>query len=364
MKELLKQLEEESRQVSIASGRRLAKQIAEGLESTKAIIQRAKDFPREILQILEKAEEVATRQIDERYGNPNDEFMFSLLLILKHLHDKGIDDSSAFNIAKDAADEMKNSFWSRTVRHNNLIENIYDMCQVSRADAIDELYCTIPDFLIARQFDRVNDILKQVDCKRLHNSILYCMVNMTSRYIDVLPYYKTFWQNVYDEFYRRRNDPEAEADQVRTPEQIERLIGEFKDGPRSLPKYNPEVDDAPRPKSHEDQWTDKIDAKMAWAKEIGDEDLHNMLKYYKLERERNQKPQNEFHRMRSRLGDREVDRRTAEALRAMADYIEKRGPHFIIGCDLPNVPIFSGKDHVERYVSHIEVTIVAGPLGG
>jgi len=364
MKDLLKQLEEESRQVSIASGRRLAKQIAEGLESTKAIIQRAKDFPREILQILEKAEEVAARQIDERYGNPNDEFMFSLLLILKHLHDKGIDDSSAFNIAKDAADEMKNSFWSRTVRHNNLIENIYDMCQVSRADAIDELYCTIPDFLGARQFDRVNDILKQVDCKRLHNSILYCMVNMTSRYIDVLPYYKTFWQNVYDEFYRRRNDPEAEADQVRTPEQIERLIGEFKDGPRSLPKYNPEVDDAPRPKSHEDQWTDKIDAKMAWAKEIGDEDLHNMLKYYKLERERNQKPQNEFHRMRSRLGDREVDRRTAEALRAMADYIEKKGPHFIIGCDLPNVPIFSGKDHVERYVSHIEVTIVAGPLGG
>lgn len=364
MKELLKQLEEESRNISLASGRRMAKKIAEELDATKAIIQRAKDFPREILQLLEKAEEVAARQIDERYANPNDEYMFALLLILKYLHDYGGDDSAAFNIAKDAADEMKNSFWSRTVRHNNLIENIYDMCQVSRADAIDELYCTIPEFLGARQFDRVDDILRQVDCKRLHNSILYCMVNMTSRYVDVLPYYKTFWQNVYDEFYRRRNDPEAEADQVRTPEQIERLIGEFKDGPRNLPKYNPEVDDAPRPKSHEDQWTDKIDAKMAWAKELGDEDLYNMLKYYKLERERNQKPQSEFHRMRSRLGDREVDRRTAESLRAMADYIEKRGPHFIIGCDLPQLPIFSGKDHVERYVSHIEVTIVAGPLGG
>lgn len=364
MNELFKQLEEQSRQISIASGRRLAKRIAEDLEATKLIIQHAKDNPRDNIKILEKAEEVAARQIDERYSNPNDEFMFSLLLILKHLHDKGIDDSGAFNIAKDAADEMKNSFWSRTVRHNNLIENIYDMCQVSRADAIDELYCTIPEFLGARQFDRVNEILQQVDVQRLHNSIIYCMVNLTSRYVDVLPYYKTFWQKVYDEFHRRRNDPEAEKDQVRTPEQIERLLGDFRDGPRNLPKYNPEVDDAPRPKSHEERWTDKIDAKMAWAQEIGDKDLADMLKYYKLERERNQKPRNEFHRMRCRLGDREVDRRTAEALRAMADKIEQQGPHFIIGCDLPELPIFSGKDHVERYVSHIEVTIVAGPLGG
>lgn len=365
MDELLKQLEKQcEHSISLASGRKLAKQIAEGLEAYQALIQRAKDFPQEKIKILEKAEEVASRKIDERYANPNDEYMFALLLLLKHLHDKGIDDSGAFNIAKDAADEMPNSFWSRMVRHNNLLENIYDMCQVSRADAIDELYCTIPELLGARQFDRVNDILQRVDVKRLHNSILYCMVNMTSRYVDVLPHYRTFWQNVYDEFYRRRNDPEAEKDQVRTPEQIERLLGDFKDGPRTFPKYNPEVDDAPRPKSHEEQWTDKIDAKMAWAKEIGDEDLYNMLKYYRLERERNQKPRNEYHHMRSRLGDREVDRRAAEALRAMADKIEQNGPHFIIGADLPQLPIFSGKDRVEQYVSHIEVTIVAGPLGG
>jgi len=362
--ELLKQLEEQSRHISLASGRKMAKRIAEELEATKLIIEYAKANPRENIKILEKAEEVASRQIDLQYANPNDEYMFALLLILKHLHDKGIDDSGAFNIARDAADDMPNSFWSRTVRHNNMLENIYDMCQVSRADAIDELYCTIPEWLGARQFDKVNDILQQVDVQRLHNSILYCMVNMTSRYVDVLPYYKTFWQKVYDEFHRRRHDPEAEADQVRTPEQIESLLGEFREGPRGFPKYNPEVDDAPRPKSHEEQWTDKIDTKMAWAKEIGDEDLYNMLKYYKAERERNQKPRDEFHKMRCRLGDREVDRRAAEALRAMADKIEQKGPHFIVGCDLPQLPIFSGKDHVERYVSHIEITLVAGPLGG
>jgi hypothetical protein len=363
--ELLKQLEEQSRHVSLASGRKMAKRIAEELEATKLIIEYARANPRENIKILEKAEEVASRQVDEQYANPNDNYMFVLLLILKYLHDNGIDDSEAFNIAKDAADQMKKSFWSCIARHNNMLETIYDMCQVSHADAIDELYCTIPEWLGARQFDKVNEILKQVDVKRLHNSILYCMVNLTSPYIDVLPYYQTFWQKVYDEFYRRRNDPEAEADQVRTPEQIERLLGDFRDGPRIREhKYNPERDDAPRPKSHEEQWADKIDAKMAWAKEIEDEDLYNMLKYYKLEQERNQNPRNEYHRMRSRLGDREVDRRTVEALRAMADYIEKKGPHFIIGADLPNLPIFSGKDHVERYVSHIEVTLVAGPLGG
>lgn len=366
MDELLKQLEDQCQHsISLASGRKLAKQIAENLDAYKALIQRYRDYPREGIKILEKAEEVAARQIDERYSNPNDEYMFALLLLLKHLHYYEHDDSGAFNIAKDAADEMKNSFWSRTVRHNNLLENIYDMCKVSRADAIDELYCTMPELLGARQFDRVDDILKQVDCKRLHNSILYCMVNMTSRYIDVLPYYRTFWQNVYDEFYRRRNDPEAEADQVRTPEQIERLLGDFRDGPRIKDhRYNPERDDAPRPKSHEEQWTDKIDAKIAWAKEQGDKDLTDMLTFYKAERERNQKPRNEFHRMRSRLGDRETNRRAAEALRAMADKLEQPGMHFMVGADLPRLPIFSGDDHVERYASHIAITIVAGPLGG
>ncbi len=364
MDELLKQLEEQSRNISLASGRKLAKKIAEELEATKAIIQRVKDLPRESIKVLEKAEEVAARKIDERYSNPNDEYMFALLLILKHLHDKGIDDSSAFNIAKDAADEMPNSFWCRTVRHNNLIENIYDMCKVSRTDAIDELYCTIPEMFNNKQFGVVDKILVDMDVQKMHNSVLYCIVNMTSAYVDYLPHYKEFWQRVYDEFFRRREEPEADKDQVRTPEQIERLLGRFKDGPPILGhKYNPD-DDHRRRQSIEEQWTDKIEAKITWALQIGDKDLADMLKYYKLERARNQKPQNEYHKMRSRIGEREFTRRTAEALRAMADKIEQPGMHFIIGADIPQLPIFSGKDHVEQYHSHISVSIVAGPLGG
>lgn len=364
MDKLLKQLEEESRQISLASGRRLANDIAKSLEAFKQIFERVKETPRESIKILEKVEEVTSRQVDERYSNPNDEFVFTLLLLLKELYNKGIDDSSAFNIAKDCAERMTNSFWCRTVRHNNLLENIYDMCKVSRADAIDELYCTIPEMISARQFSVVDKLLVDMDVKRLHNSILYCVVNMTSRYVDYLPHYKEFWRRVYDEFCRRRNEPEADKDQVRTPEQIESLLGRFKDGPGPhCQKYNPD-DDNRVYKSHEEKWTEKIEDKMTWALSIGDKDLADMLKYYKLERERNQKPQNEYHRLRARIGEKEFSRRTAEALRAMADKIEQNGPHFIIGADIPGLPIFSGKDHVEKYVSHIEVTIVAGPLGG
>ena len=83
-----------------------------------------------------------------------------------------------------------------------------------------------------------------------------------------------------------------------------------------------------------------------------------MLKYYKEERARNQRSTDQYHRMRSRLGDKELERRAAEALRAMADKIEQPGMHFMIGCDLPTLPILSD------YVCGIEVTLVKGPLGG
>jgi len=72
----------------------------------------------------------------------------------------------------------------------------------------------------------------------------------------------------------------------------------------------------------------------------------------------------EFRKERATLGDEEYNKKVAASLRAMADKIEQRGMHFIVGAELPKLPIFSGEDHVERYVSHVAVTIVAGPLGG
>ena len=72
----------------------------------------------------------------------------------------------------------------------------------------------------------------------------------------------------------------------------------------------------------------------------------------------------QFSKERHTLGDEEYNKKVAEALRAMADKIEQPGMHFIVDAEIPKLPIFSGEDHVERYASHIEVTIVAGPLGG
>lgn len=64
------------------------------------------------------------------------------------------------------------------------------------------------------------------------------------------------------------------------------------------------------------------------------------------------------------LGDKEFNKKAVAALRAMADKLEQHGPHFIVDAQLPKLPIFAGDDDGEKYISHIEVTLVAGPLGG
>lgn len=64
------------------------------------------------------------------------------------------------------------------------------------------------------------------------------------------------------------------------------------------------------------------------------------------------------------LGAGEQVKRTVEALRAFADRLEQPGMHFIIHCELPPMPIFSGEDFVEKHHSRIMVHMVKGPLGG
>ena len=72
----------------------------------------------------------------------------------------------------------------------------------------------------------------------------------------------------------------------------------------------------------------------------------------------------EYHQMRIKRGDDQLNKDTATALRAVADKLEENGQHFMIRCVLPKLPIFSGDDHIERYGCRIEVSMVAGPLGG
>ena len=92
-----------------------------------------------------------------------------------------------------------------------------------------------------------------------------------------------------------------------------------------------------------------------------------MVKYLGWHRDHlwaTQVKEEEYRRLRRELGDDELNKKTAECLRAYADKLEEPGHHFMIFCDLPPMPIFSGKDYVEKYHSHIEVHMVAAPLGG
>jgi hypothetical protein len=79
---------------------------------------------------------------------------------------------------------------------------------------------------------------------------------------------------------------------------------------------------------------------------------------------RDQIKADKFRSMRREKSDEQINKEAAAALRAMADKLEENGPHFMIHCELPPMPIFSGSDSVERYFSHIEISMVAGPLGG
>lgn len=95
-----------------------------------------------------------------------------------------------------------------------------------------------------------------------------------------------------------------------------------------------------------------------------DPDIVKWLEWYRDRLWDDQVRGDQFHKARHELGDPEYNKKVAAALRAMADKVEQSGMHFIVGAELPKLPIFSGDDDIERYAAHIEVTVVAGPLGG
>lgn len=92
--------------------------------------------------------------------------------------------------------------------------------------------------------------------------------------------------------------------------------------------------------------------------------LSKQLSYYLNVLMKKDKEQNTYHQLCVSLGNDVVDKKAAEALRAMADKIEAQGMHFMIYCKLPELPIFSGENDVKAYSSSITVTMVRGPLGG
>lgn len=79
---------------------------------------------------------------------------------------------------------------------------------------------------------------------------------------------------------------------------------------------------------------------------------------------REQVAKDEYHQMSIDRGNEQFEKDAAAALRAVADKLDEKGMHFMIHCELPPLPVFSGKDRVEQYSCDITVSLVAGPLGG
>jgi hypothetical protein len=90
----------------------------------------------------------------------------------------------------------------------------------------------------------------------------------------------------------------------------------------------------------------------------------DMVRYMEWYRDRlwlDQVKGDQYRKLRMEKGDKQLNKEAAAALRAMADKIEQPGCHFMIHCELPELPILSGDDH---YCAKIDVGIVSGPLGG
>lgn len=364
MKDLLKHLEKESDiHINLADGCKISDEKADAMPAFQTVLEHCKANLRDGIHVLEAAEEVASRQVDPRYPNPNDNYMFSLLRILKLLRWKHHDDSSRVYIAERAADKMMNSRHSLAYRKEHILENLYDLSSYSRGAAVDELYDIIPLWKDSHEFDKMNSFLEQIDLSKFNRSLMYSTVHLVCNYINYLPYYPTFWQKVYDEFIKRSTAPDASKEDARTPEQIDDLLNRWKDGPGMHEKYD-HTKPRPENKSPEQEHTKKILEKIEWAKAHGDKDLENMLTWYNEMRMKGQEEDRVFRNLQSRYGDKEVNKMAATALRAMADRLENPGAGFMTHCVIPTVPIFGDNKWPDDWFSHIEVSLMRGPIGG
>ncbi len=101
-----------------------------------------------------------------------------------------------------------------------------------------------------------------------------------------------------------------------------------------------------------------------------DPDTCKFLTEYKELLIRELKKQDDYHKFRHECylvhndSSKEIKNRMILALRAMAEELETNGMCFEIFCKLPPLPIFSGQNNIESYFSSIEISLVAGPLGG
>jgi hypothetical protein len=231
---------------------------------------------------------------------------------------------------------------------DKIIKDLESFSENDSRQACDYMFDDFP--IIERHFNSVNEILDELDVTKLNSQLLYNIVWFTSNYINQLSNYRSFYKKVIAEAERRGY----------SEKKIVSLFENLENGGNCL--YDPS---AQKYKSPNEVEKEKLDNKIAWAKEFGDKDLLNYLIYYRDTRRRYEADEDKYHKMRNLLGDEEIRKRSIVALRALADKIESEGPHFIISADLPVVPIFGAEnDDNDQYGAFIKIFLAPYPLGG
>lgn len=220
------------------------------------------------------------------------------------------------------------------------LDTLYKACVAPNEDSMFVVGDVFPKLCGQRKFDVVNQLLIDIDLSRLDTSAMYGIVHMISSYINQIPQYKTFYQSVREEF-ARRGEPSA---------RIKNLFDRYENG------WEKDLFDPNKPpyKSPEQKAEESLDAKIAWAKELGDQDLVDMLTYYRSYKLGAEDRDRKFREMRFSMGDEELRKRTIESLREVANVLEKSAGSWpgIYYCSLPKDPLMD-----DTFIDGISVVI-------
>jgi hypothetical protein len=220
------------------------------------------------------------------------------------------------------------------------LDNLYKHCVSTREDGVDQLFDVIPSLASEKKFEVLDSILADVDLSRININTMYALIHLTASYIHQLPHYRSTYKKVREEFARRGE----------SSDHIEELFDKYENGWEDR-LYDP---NAPPYKSPDRRDAERLDAKIAWAKEIGDKELEDYLSFYKSSRVAWNERERKFRQLKQTMGDAEMRKRTIQALRDMADVLDKSTDCWpgIYYCDLPEDPLLN-----KTFIDGIEVII-------
>lgn len=207
------------------------------------------------------------------------------------------------------------------------IKTLYKVCTISTAKGIDLIYDVIPNLLEPSKFEELNKLLEVIDLKRIPISCMMALLNMTDNYRFQLLHRSEFYTRCREECARRG--------------ETEKHIKELFDRHLEVDEkrlYNPNAPPYISPEQKQDQL---IESKISLARELGDQDLENLLSYYQSSRRDNEEKDRKFRQLRRECGDEVVRERCIAALREVADKLEQSagGYPFIYYCNLPKDPL-------------------------